>query len=185
MDPAAPARLRARPLLVSRHAFHEPRPRADLARGHGDRAGMVPRPLAQSARHRPALRRAHRALAPRPLAHLSPPHAPHAPLGSDADRPGARRAAPARRARGGNAPRVHALRHGRSLHAPPPWVLGGESLGGIPPVGAASHRLGSRLYRLALLAAIAFVVPTQLPCHPERLGAGAVARVARLRGGWA
>src|SRR5215468_4461066 len=131
MDPAAPARLRARPLLVSRHAFHQPRPRADLARGHGGRPRMVPRPLAQSARHRPALRRAHRPLAPRPLAHLSAPHAPHAPLGGDPDRPGTRGTAPARRARGGNASRAHALQHGRSLHACPPRPLGGESVGGF------------------------------------------------------
>src|SRR5262249_51167998 len=97
----------------------------------------------------------------------------HAPLGSDPDRPGTRRAAPARRARGGNAPRVQSLRHGRSLRAPPSRVLGGESVGGIPPVGAASHCLGSRLCRLALLVSIAPVVPPQLPRPPQSLGARA------------
>src|SRR5262245_39637901 len=185
MDPAAPARLWARPLLVSRHALHQPRPWADLARRSRHGAGMVPRTLAQSARHRAPLWRTPRALAARPLAHLPPPDAPHARVGSDPDRPRPRRAAPPRRARGGNAPRAHALRHGRSLHACPPLLLGGESVGGIPPIRPAPHRVDPRLHRPALLAPPAPLVPSELRRDPEHMGARAGARVARLRGGGA
>src|SRR5262249_4782265 len=131
MDPAAPAGLRPRPLLLSFHPLHQPRPRSDLARRHGERTGMVPRPLARFARHRRALRRADRALAARPVPPLpsAPPRGP--PLGGPPVPPGPRRAAAALPPRGGPPPRQFALRRGRLLYTRAPHVLGGESLGRV------------------------------------------------------
>src|SRR5215475_295730 len=180
MDPAAPARLRPRPLLLSAHPLHQPRPRSDLARRHGERTGMVPRPLARFARHRRALRRADRALATRPLAHLPSAHPPHTLLGGDPDFPWPCRATAAGLTRGGHPNRPFVLRRGGLLYTCAPHVLGGESLGGLPPVAAPPHRLDSWLHRSPLLAAPAAVVPAELRGDSERLGPRSGARVARF-----
>src|SRR5215831_3029015 len=100
---------------------------------------MVPRPLAQFARLRRALRCADRALAARPLAHLPSAHPPHALLGGDPDFPWSRRAPAVGLTRGGHPNRPFVLRRGGLLYTCAPHVLGGESLGWLPPVGAAPH----------------------------------------------